>query len=94
MLQTIKKTTFKKVQDILSSFPDTRNDDRLLCLTYWKQIDKVEDLDGIQFATTPEAIRRARQLLNAKGILQATNEDVLKRRRKGSNEMKAGIANI
>lgn len=93
MLQSIKHTVRNKVRDILSNYPETRNDDRVLCLTYWKEIDRVADLDGIQFATSPEAIRRARQWLNEHGFLLATDPDVLKRRRQSVSEMKS-ITNI
>lgn len=93
MLKSIKTTVRHKVKDILNQFPDTRNDDRLLCVTYWREVDKVTTLDGVKGATSPEAIRRARQWLNERGFLLATDPEVLRRRRQSSHEMK-GITNI
>lgn len=90
MLQSIKHA-HGKVRAILEEYPETRNSDNLLCLTYWKFVDGVKDLDGIQFATCPEVIRRARQKINERNILLATDPEVLKRRRQGSREMRTGI---
>lgn len=93
MLQSIKKTR-DKVRFILQEFPDTRNNDNLLCTTYWRHVDEVEDLAGVQFATPAEALRRSRQLLNADGILLATDPQVLEKRRQKAIEMRAGITRI
>lgn len=93
MLQAIQHTR-GKVRAILEEYPDTRNSDNLLCVYYWRLVDEVEDLDGVAFATPPEAIRRARQYLNEKGFLLATDPDVQKRRRQNAKEMKAGITKI
>lgn len=93
MLQTIRHTR-GKVRAILEEYPDTRNSDNLLCVFYWKLVDEVEDLDGVAFATPPEAIRRARQHINEKGHLLATDPNVLKRRRQNAKEVRTGITRM
>jgi len=93
MLKTIKHVK-GRVEAILREYPETRNCDKLLCITYWKLIDEVKDLDGIQFATCPEAIRRARQWLNERGQYLATDPEVLKKRRYNAREMRIGVAKI
>lgn len=93
ILQSIKKTK-DKVRIILQEYPDTRNNDNLLCSVYWKEADNVSDLAGLQFATPAEAIRRSRQLLNQKGILLATDPEVLLKRKQRAKEMRAGIGRI
>lgn len=93
MLQSIKRTR-DKVKFILEMYPDTRNNDNLLCTVYWKHVDEVEDLGGLQFATPAEAIRRSRQLINQGGQLLATDPDVLHKRRQSAREMRAGISRI
>jgi hypothetical protein len=93
MLQTIKRTR-DKVRYILQEDPDTRNSDNLLCAVYWKNVDGVDDLAGLQFATPAEAIRRSRQLLNQQGILLATDPAILEKRRLRAREMRAGITRI
>jgi hypothetical protein len=91
IVQSIKKTR-DKVKFIMQEYPDTRNNDNLLCATYWRVVDEVEDLAGVQFVTPAEAIRRSRQLINADGLLLATDEKVLEKRRQKAKEMRAGIS--
>lgn len=93
VLQSIKSTR-DKVRFILEQFPDTRNNDNLLCSVYWRHVDGAVDLPGVQFATPAEAIRRSRQLLNAKGILLATDPAILKKRRQKAIEIRASISRI
>jgi hypothetical protein len=93
MLQSIKKT-LDKVRFVLQAHPDTRNNDNLLCQVYWREVDGVQDLEGVQFATSAEAIRRSRQLLNERNILIATDLEILKKRKQKAKQMKAGIARI
>ncbi|MDR5046759.1 hypothetical protein FNE59_14510 [Bacillus thuringiensis] len=88
------KHTKDKVKFILEKYPDTRNNDNLLCATYWQKIDNVEDIHGIPFATGTEVIRRARQSLNEKGIFLATDPEVLRKRRQCAKEVRAGIKAI
>lgn len=80
MLQGIKHVR-GRVHAILRECPDTRNCDKLLCVTYWKLVDGVRDLDGITRATCPEAIRRARQILNERGTFLATDPLVRQKRK-------------
>lgn len=94
MLQSIKKSTRSKVRDILMEYPETRNSDRLLRLTYWTHIDGVTSLDDLMTATCPESIRRARQWWNERGFLLATDTEVLKRRKQFNKEMKKGITKL
>lgn len=93
ILQSIKKTR-DKVKFILEMFPETRNNDNLLCRVYWREVDEIDDLDGIQFATAAEAIRRSRQLINADGLLLATDPQILDKRRQKAKEIRVGITRI
>lgn len=93
MLQSIK-TTKNKVRMIMQEYPETRNNDNLLCSVYWREVDEVNDLAGLQFATPAEAIRRNRQLLNKKGLLLATDPEMLQKRRQAAKEMRAGMAKM
>jgi hypothetical protein len=93
MLQSIKKTR-DKVRMIMEEIPETRNNDNLLCTMFWRHVDEVEDLAGLQFATPAEAIRRSRQLINQAGHLLATDPAVLEKRRQSAREMRAGITRI
>jgi hypothetical protein len=93
MLQTLRKTK-DKVKFVMEMFPDTRNNDNLLCTTYWKEVDDVKDIAGVQFATPAEAIRRSRQLINQKGLLLATDPLVLEKRKQKAKEMTAGITRM
>lgn len=71
---------------ILESIPETRNNDKLLMLTFWERYDDA-DLsqpfgDSFMAAKTPpESIRRARQQIQNTGLFLPTNESVLKTRR-------------
>lgn len=93
IVQSIKKTR-DKVKFIMTHYPETRNNDNLLCNVYWREVDEVEDLGGIQFATPAEAIRRSRQLLNAEHLLLATDPQVLEKRRQKAREIRAGITKV
>ncbi|WP_241657005.1 hypothetical protein [Bacillus licheniformis] len=92
-LDSIKKTK-DKVRFLLQKYPEARNNDNLLCSLYWKEADGIEDLAAVQFATSAEAIRRSRQLLNSKGLLLATDPKVLEKRKQKEREMRAGISKI
>lgn len=93
ILQDMKKTK-DKVQFVLEEFPETRNNDNLLCQVYWREVDDVRDMEGIQFATAAEAIRRSRQLINAQHKLLATDPLILEKRKQRAKEMRAGISRI
>lgn len=88
------KSVKKKVQFILQEYPETRNNDNLLCSIYWREIDHVYDLDRLKYATSAEAIRRSRQLINSEGKLLATDPEVLRRRRQLAKQMSTGLAKI
>jgi hypothetical protein len=94
MLENIKHNTRNGVRQILNDFPETRSDDRKLCVQFWKVIDKAAHLDDLQHATTPEAIRRARQWLNERGFYLSDDEEVLRRRRKSAISVQNGITKI
>lgn len=93
ILQDMKKTK-DKVQFVLEMYPETRNNDNLLCQMYWREVDDVRSMEGIQFATAAEAIRRSRQLINAQQKLLATDPLVLEKRKQKAKEMRAGISRI
>ncbi len=93
LIENMKKTQ-DKVRLVMEHFPETRNNDNLLCQVYWRIVDGVEDLDGIQFATSAEAIRRNRQLLNARNILLPTDPKVIKKRKQRAKEIKMGITKM
>ena len=88
------KKTKDKVQFVLEMYPETRNNDNLLCQVYWREVDDVRNMEGIQFATAAEAIRRSRQLINAQQKLLATDPLVLEKRKQKAKEMRAGISRI
>ncbi|MCD7910923.1 hypothetical protein KC480_05210 [Bacillus velezensis] len=92
-LDSIKRT-IDKVRFLLQKYPEARNNDNLLCSLYWKEADGIEDILAVQFATSAEAIRRSRQLLNSKGILLATDPVVLKKRKQKEKEMRSGMSKI
>ncbi len=93
LLENMKKTR-DKVRFIMENFPETRNNDNLLCQVYWQVVDGVRDLSDIPSATPAEAIRRNRQLLNAKNILLATDPDIIEKRRQKAKEIKMGITKM
>lgn len=71
------KNVRKNVEAILRVFPEARDNDRFLLLTYWKYIDRI-DFDRFEesflngSATNPETIRRSRQMVQANGLYPAT----------------------
>ncbi|ACK98712.1 MULTISPECIES: hypothetical protein [Bacillus] len=85
------KHTKDKVKFVLENYPETRNNDNLLCTTYWRIIDRIEDIHSIQFATGTEVIRRARQSLNEKGLFLATDPKILSKRKRYAKEVRLGI---
>ena len=83
-----------KVGFILEHFPETRNNDRLLCVLFWKLIDECEVIDDLIYATKPEVIRRSRQKWQEKGKYLPTDPSVTKRRKLLAEEMRQGINSI
>lgn len=83
-----------KVHFIMENFPETRNDDSLLCLMYWKLVEGAENLEDVLWLTKAEVVRRARQKIQEKGILLPTDEDVLRRRRINEKIVRQGIQQL
>lgn len=101
MSEKTTATRAKEVRDnvysILENFPETRNDDRLLMLRYWSQVDEIQydHLFPLQFATkstSPESITRARRSIQAAGTFLPTEQDVLDRRRIRQEELRQHYA--
>lgn len=94
MLSELKHKA-EKVEFILEHFPETRNNDNALCVVYWRLVDKIKNIEDIQFATKAEVIRRARQKIqNEKGKFLPTDEKILKRRGIEAEKMRHGIHTI
>lgn len=93
ILVEIKKK-IEKVRFIMENIEETRNDDSLLCLMYWKLVEGAERLEDIVWLTKPEVIRRARQKIQEKGMLLPTNEEVYKRRHLNKKIVRQGIRQI
>jgi hypothetical protein len=67
-----KKKVREHVEELLEKYPKTRNDDKLLLLAYWKEVDNVEMngkimsiSDFVAKATPAESITRARRLVQS-----------------------------
>lgn len=65
------KTVKQNVLDILGTFPETRNNDRLLFAYYWGAVDDIDFengfggfIDSFATATPPSGIQRVRQMIN------------------------------
>jgi hypothetical protein len=87
-----KGTIRENVEAILAKHPSTRNNDKDLMLTYWEEIDNVElgnRFEFIFFATSPESIRRARQLIQEEGSYLPDDEVIAKRRGRESQMVRA-----
>lgn len=99
----MSKNIRKNVEQILQDYPQTRNSDRLLYVTYWKVIDDLpidNETSARNFAklfvkksTNSESIRRARQLIQQEGLFLPTDEKVIKARHKKQIQMKDAILN-
>lgn len=92
-----KNTVVENVKSILSLFPETRNNDKLLLSYYWTLIDEVDTSSIEAFmsdyhrkATTPETITRARRVVQEKGQFKADpNVHAVRQRR--AVEMKEAL---
>lgn len=79
-LQTLK-TKKSKVEYILDRYPQTRHSDKELIMTYWKEVDRITELEEVLGATKAETIRRARQKFNQDGLYLPAKEVQLERKR-------------
>jgi hypothetical protein len=91
-----KRTVRQNVEAILSGSIKARNNDKHLMMIYWKVIDGI-DFNKFQYefaekATSPESIRRSRQLIQEEGLFPPTVETAKKRRGREA-EMKKAIIN-
>ncbi|WP_240033785.1 hypothetical protein [Oceanobacillus profundus] len=85
----------EKIAFILQHFPDTRENDNLLCSMYWKLVENVEHVDDIARATKSEVIRRARQKIqNERGLYLPSDPDVIRRRRLTAIDMRENIHTV
>lgn len=98
---TITANRQRKVREnvlaILEDHSETRNDDRLLMLKYWAEIDRIpyDSTFPVLFATrgtSPESITRARRQIQAAGLFPATDQDVQRKRRVRQEEMRQHFA--
>lgn len=91
--KTNSKTIKNNVEQIFLQHEKARSNDKLLMLLYWKNIDKIDmtsESSFVERATTPESIRRARQLIQEEGLL-LPSEDVVARRRGRQKAMRNAI---
>ena len=91
------KDTETCVRYILAHYPETRNNDKLLMLTYWRIIDRIPvppefHKAFLHYATTPETITRARRLIQSQGDYQARDEvkEMRRRRQRKMRELLSG----
>lgn len=96
MPKTNNKTIRQNVEAILRDMPMSRDDDKILIITYWNVIDGIVDKEGMvdpynifDKATTPESITRARRLVQAEGKYLPTDPTVAARRNKEVEMRKA-----
>ena len=87
----------ENVLRILEENAETRNDDRLLMLIYWEQVDQLNfDLTfPLLFGsrgTSPESISRARRQIQEAGLWMPTTEEARTRRRMAAAETRAHYA--
>ena len=92
------ETAKENVLRILREYPTTRNDDKILILQYWREVDQIKDNTGevipfvpyseIKRATPIETITRVRRLIQKSGKYPPTDPKVLKIRMKRSKAMR------
>jgi hypothetical protein len=75
----------KAVQDLLERHPESRDDDRILMVLYWQEVDGLRfdytfPTTFIESGTSPESITRARRAIQSVGLFPATDAAVMKRR--------------
>jgi hypothetical protein len=87
-----KSTVRENVEKLLREIPATRSNDKLLMLTYWEDIDGIEIGNRFDFvfrATSPESIRRARQLIQSEDKYLPSEKVVAIRRGRQSGMIQA-----
>lgn len=91
MLSELKHKS-QKVEYILEHFPESRNNDNVLCSIYWRLVEKIENVEDLQFATKAEVLRRARQKIqNDQKKYPPTDESISVRRGIEAEVMRNGI---
>ena len=96
------KDTETMVRYIMSHFPETRSNDKLLMLYYWELADKIRIprtfwRDFMKKATPPETITRVRRKIQAEGDYLPREEVYQKRQarsRKFRQILKAGQSTL
>jgi len=81
----------ENVRELLKKYPNTRGDDKLLTVAYWKAFDKLHalDMDFVIRATPSESITRARRLIQANGEYLASEEVINARKEREAKFKKA-----
>jgi len=92
------ETAKENVLHILKEHPATRNDDKILVLQYWREIDQIKDNSGevisflpyseIMRATTIETIIRVRRLIQAESQYLPTDPKIREKRMKRSKQIR------
>lgn len=79
-----KSNIRENVEVILAKYPSARDNDKMLMMMYWEDVDGIKDIgnrfDFIFKATSPETIVRARRLIQEEGKHLPSSEAVAVRR--------------
>lgn len=95
-VEAYMRTLRNQVIDILEIYPATRNNDTYLWLMHTREYGKLsvkipfipwEEIKGLK----PESISRARRLINADGMLMATDPEVIAARARNSEAYKRAM---
>jgi len=94
-----KNTIRENVIEILDSYEDARNSDKMLMFLYWKKYDNVVDEEGnlsmnlftSRITTSPESLVRIRRVIQSEGMFPPTNKKVKKRRKIRERDMKEAL---
>lgn len=70
-----KRTKTAKVEHVLTKYPATRINDRLLVTTYWRLFDNITSVDDCVNATSSETITRIKRKLNEDGRFNVSEEE-------------------
>jgi hypothetical protein len=82
------ESQLKKVEYILRHYPETRNNDSMLCRLYWELFEGARKLEDLDHVTSPENIQRARRKLNQRKMYLPTDPEVEMRRKVRRNQYK------
>jgi hypothetical protein len=93
--ENVKESVAKqreRIEFVLKNYPESRNNDNILCRLYWQMYEGMTSVDDLDHVTDPGSITRIRRMINHERKYLPTDPAVARRRRIGAEIYREALA--